>query len=442
MIIPGSSYTVVAGGPGVTGNADGFRYLFTQQTGNFDVMVQVDSLTVAGNFSTAGIMARSTLDTDSPDVYMSASPVNYRFKSRSTVGGTTAITATSATITYPNVWVRLTRVGNLFTGYYSSDGINWTQLSSITLALPTTLDLGLAVAANSLTQTTTATLSNYGNTFATPSAPTNLTATGIAGGNSLQWSPVAGATQGYNVYSSTSASGPFTLLTPTPITQTSYLDTAAAVGSVTYYQVTAVSSTQSSAPATAQATALAAAPNTLTSLDIGASQAGSTTVVTPGSAYDVTAGGPGVSANADGFRYLYTQVTGNFDVMVQVDSLTVAGNFSTAGIMARTTLDVTSPAVYMSASPVNYRFKSRSTDGGTTTIAATTAAITYPNVWVRLTRVGNVFTGYFSSDGVNWTQMSSVTLALPQTLYLGLAVASNSTTQTTSAVLSNYGNTP
>jgi fibronectin type 3 domain-containing protein/regulation of enolase protein 1 (concanavalin A-like superfamily) len=440
VISPGTAYTVVAGGPGVTGNADGFRFLYTQQTGNFDVMVQVDSLTVAGNFSTAGIMARSTLDATSPDVYMSASPVNYRFKTRSTVSGTTNIITSTGSNSYPNVWVRLSRVGNLFTGYFSADGINWTMLSSITLALPSTVDLGLAVAANSLTQTTTAQLSNYGNTFTTPSAPTGLTATGVAGGVSLQWSPVAGATQGYNVYSSTSASGPFTLLTSKPITQTSYLDTKAPVGSVTFYEVTAVGSSES-APATTNGTALAAAPLTLTSVNIGETPAGSSTVVTPGSAYDVTAGGPGVTGNADGFQFLYTQVTGNFDVIVQVNSLTVAGNFSTAGIMARSTLDADSTNVYMSASPVNYRFKSRSTVGGTTAITASTGTNSYPNVWVRLSRVGNLFTGYFSSDGITWTMMSSVTMALPTTLDLGLAVAANSLTQTTSAVLTNYGNT-
>ncbi len=440
VVTPGSAYTVVAGGPGVTGNADGFRFLYTQQTGNFDVMVQVDSLTVAGNFSTAGIMARSTTDTTSPDVYMSASPVNYRFKSRSTASGTTNIITSTGSNSYPNVWVRLSRVGNLFTGYFSSDGINWTMLSLITLALPSTIDLGLAVAANSLMQTTTAQLTNYGNTFTTPSAPTGLTATGVAGGVSLQWSPVAGATQGYNVYSSSSASGPFTLLTSKPITQTSFVDTNATVGVTTFYQVTAVGSSES-APATASGTALASAPLTLTSVNIGETPAGSSTVVTPGSAYDVTAGGPGVTGNADGFQFLYTQVTGNFDVMVQVDSLTVAGNFSTAGIMARSTLDAGSTNVYMSASPVNYRFKSRSTTGGTTAITASTGTNSYPNVWVRLSRVGNLFTGYFSSDGITWTTLSSVTMALPTTLDLGLAVAANSLTQTTSAVLSNYGNT-
>ncbi len=444
MITPGSAYTVVAGGPGFTGTAGGFRYLYTQQTGNFDMMVQVDSLTVAGTYSTAGILASATADPTSPGVYMSASPVNYRFKDRTTVGGTTNIVSPSVTNSYPNVWVRLSRVGNVFTGYYSSDGIHWTQVSTITLALPTTIELGLAVASNDTTQTTTAQLSNYGVTSVPapvpPTAPTNLTATGVAGGVSLNWSPVAAASKGYNVYSSTSASGPFTLLTTTPITGTSYLDTKATIGSLTYYEVTAVGSSEST-PATANGTAQAGVVDPLTSLDIGASPAGSTTVLIPGSSYSVTAGGPGVTGNTDGFRYLYTQQTGNFDVMVQVNSLTVAGNFSTAGILARATLDPTSPDVYMSASPVNYRFKDRTTAGGTTNIISSTGANSYPNVWVRLSRVSNLFTGYFSSDGVHWTTLSSLTLALPTTIDLGLAVAANETTGTTTAVLSNYGNT-
>src|SRR5208282_1316693 len=105
------------------------------------------------------------------------------------------------------------------------------------------------------------------------------------------------------------------------------------------------------------------------SIDIGATPSGATTVVTPGSAYTVVAGGPGVTGTTDGFRFLFEAETGNFDVSVQVNSLTVAGNYSTAGIMARTTLNTDSPDVYMSASPVNYRFKYRTTAGGSTSIA-------------------------------------------------------------------------
>jgi regulation of enolase protein 1 (concanavalin A-like superfamily) len=443
IVTPGSGYNVTAGGPGITGNSDGFRFLYQQQTGNFDVMVQVESLTVAGNFATAGIMARSTLAADSADVYMSASPTNFRFKDRPTTGTGTAITA-SGSVAFPNVWLRLSRVGNLFTAYTSTDGMHWTEFSSITLSLPTSLDLGLAVASNDTTDTTTAQLLNYGNTVTPPvvvPTPTGLIATGISGGVSLQWNAVTYANlTGYDIYSSTSSGGTYTLLTPTPITQTSFTDNTAPGGETIYYRVTAVDATTATQSTPATASAAATFAPILTSLDLNTSQPGSTTIVTPGSAYDVTAGGPGVTSTSDGFRFLYTQESGDFDVKVQVSSLTVAGNFSTAGIMARASLADDSEDVYMSASPVNYRFKDRTSTGGNTNIV-TGAATSFPNVWLRLSRVGNLFTAYTSTDGVHWTVMSSVTMSLPNTIFLGLAVASNDTTDTTTAQLQDFSNT-
>jgi fibronectin type 3 domain-containing protein/regulation of enolase protein 1 (concanavalin A-like superfamily) len=442
VVTPNTDYNVTAGGPGIAANEDGFRYVYQSQTGNFDVKVQVLSITVAGNYSTAGILARSTLTTTSPDVYMSASPINYRFKERSTVGGVNNIVVGPAT-SFPDAWVRLTRVGNLFTGYYSTDGINWTELSSITLALPTTLDLGLAVASNDTTQTTTAVLRGYGNTIVAvpPAAPTHLTAVGTTGGITLNWSAVADTTlRGYNVYSSNFATGTYNLLTASPIAATTFTDTSAPAGVTTYYRVTAVDGASGLESTTASASATALFSNALTSVDIGASPTGTTTFNSNNGAYTVVAGGPGVTGTTDGFRYLYTTETGNFDVKVQVASLTVAGNYSTAGIMARSTLDAGSPDVYMSASPVNYRFKYRTTEDATTTIP-TAGTTSYPDVWVRLQRIGNVFNGYYSTNGTTWTLMSSVTVVLGNTIDLGLAVASNVSTETTTATLENYGNT-
>ena len=57
----------------------------------------------------------------------------------------------------------------------------------------------------------------------------------------------------------------------------------------------------------------------------------------------------------------------------------------------------------------------------------------YPNSWIRLTRVGNMFTGYLSTDGTNWTVVSSVSMALPTTIYLGFAVASRAAGQLATA---------
>jgi hypothetical protein len=281
-------------------------------------------------------------------------------------------------------------------------------------------------------------------TTAAPAAPTDLYAVaGQSGGVSLEWAPVIGDStlQGYNVYSSLSPTGGFSLLNSSPMSAISYTDTTAPAGTTVYYQVTAVDSVGQSLGIEASATTVGTASIGLQSTDIGAVPSGSTTVVTPGSAFTIVAGGPGVSGTIDGFRYVFDSQTGNFDVQAQIDSLTVAGNFSTAGIMARSTLNTNSPNVYMAASPVNDRFKYRPTAGGTTTII-TGPNVTFPDVWVRLTRVGNLFTGYTSTDGTNWTVVSTVTLSLPTTLYLGLAVASNDTTDTTTAQISGYAATP
>ena len=45
--------------------------------------------------------------------------------------------------------------------------------------------------------------------------------------------------------------------------------------------------------------------------------------------------------------------------------------------------------------------------------------------WVRLTRAGSTFTGFISPDGVNWTQVGSVSFAMPSTLLTGLAVTAH-----------------
>jgi hypothetical protein len=78
-----------------------------------------------------------------------------------------------------------------------------------------------------------------------------------------------------------------------------------------------------------------------------------------------------------------------------------------------------------------YRFASRNSTGGATVSNGSGGTNGFPNAWIRLTRVGNVFTGYASTDGVTWTQIgSAVTMSLPSTIYLGLAVSSRSASAT------------
>ena len=45
--------------------------------------------------------------------------------------------------------------------------------------------------------------------------------------------------------------------------------------------------------------------------------------------------------------------------------------------------------------------------------------------WVKLTRTGDLFTGYRSVDGVSWTAFTSVTIPMALNAYIGLAAASH-----------------
>jgi fibronectin type 3 domain-containing protein len=96
-----------------------------------------------------------------------------------------------------------------------------------------------------------------------PATPKSFAAAGQTTGNALAW--LANSEPdviGYNVYWSTSASGPFTKLNASLVTGLSYLDTTAIVGQPTYYELTAVNTTgiASATPATAVATRPAIPP--------------------------------------------------------------------------------------------------------------------------------------------------------------------------------------
>src|SRR6185437_12539094 len=175
-----------------------------------------------------------------------------------------------------------------------------------------------------------------------------------------------------------------------------------------------------------------------TSIDVNSQPTGTTTAITNGSAYDVTGGGADIGgSNADGFRYVYTQVVGDFDAKVQITSLSQLQSGTRAGLMVRAGLDAGAQMVFSGATASDgYRFNYRTTADAVGTYLKF-GSVSYPNVWVRLTRVGDVFTGYYSTDGVTWAQTSSLTLSLPSTLDLGMAVCSHVNGQSATAQFRN-----
>jgi len=99
--------------------------------------------------------------------------------------------------------------------------------------------------------------------------------------------------------------------------------------------------------------------------------------------------------------------------------------------MIRETLNPAATAV-AAISEGNTYLLARPTTGATmTSMNGNGASGFVPPEWLQLMRAGDAFTGYVSSDGVNWTELGSTNVPMAQTVYIGLAVSANTATLTT-----------
>ncbi|HMI54208.1 MAG TPA: hypothetical protein VK525_22050 [Candidatus Saccharimonadales bacterium] len=162
---------VVAGGKDIWDTSDQFHFAYQKKTGDFDVVVRVESLAATHLYSRAGLMARESLSPGSRHVFFLVFPDNRpRHKNRSAhelqyrakKGGESAAIYPSQKpgppafpVEFPHVWLRLKRVGNRFTGFVSKDGKTWKEYGSYALDLPATALLGLAATSEIETASTT-----------------------------------------------------------------------------------------------------------------------------------------------------------------------------------------------------------------------------------------------------------------------------------------------
>ncbi len=440
VVQDGVSYNMTAGGANIAGTADAFRFAYKQQVGDFDVKVQVSDFTGSNSSAKAGLMARTDLTGGSAEISAVATITGgFRFIRRTSAGGSTSST-TAGTPSYPNAWVRLRRVGNTFTAFYSANGTSWTTIGSTTATLPSTLYLGLATTSATTSSTATAQFRSFGNatTPVAPAIPTNFTATAASATQiNLGWSAVSGATL-YRIQRKAPGETVFTDYKTTTVN--SLADIGLASGSTYAYQVRAENGALvSNYTASKQATTLVPTNLPLTGININATPAGSqTTVGTTG--YDITGGGADVDDLASSFRYDYTQLAGDFDYKVQVSSMQAVTTTSKGGLLITDSLTAGAREVYSAATPSGgYRFGYRSTANTDVAYPFKGGTTSFPNVWVRLKRTGDTFTGFYSSDGVNWTQSGQITIDMPDTIFFGLATAARSTTTTMLVQYRNLG---
>ncbi len=136
--------------------------------------------------------------------------------------------------------------------------------------------------------------------------------------------------------------------------------------------------------------------------------------------------GGAIGDQSDSFHFVYKEMTGDGSITAKVFAgVPSPEEYGQCGVMMRAHLSHNSQFAAMMIAPgkkasgARYVTRSKAADWAwATNLLPGAIATTY---WTKLTRSGNTFTGFVSPDGVTWTQVSSTTAAMPNTIYVGLA---------------------
>lgn len=152
--------------------------------------------------------------------------------------------------------------------------------------------------------------------------------------------------------------------------------------------------------------------------------------------YQLSGGGKDFWSSKDEGHFMGTRVVGDGEMIIKMNSVEAIDGWTKAGIMMRTSLDADSKNAFICITPSNgVSFQYRKTTDDKTD-KAQSSGLSAPQ-WLKLERVGDVITGYFSSDGLNWIQVNGgnnpQTVVLGDTIWAGPAMTSHDDTQLATA---------
>ena len=162
-----------------------------------------------------------------------------------------------------------------------------------------------------------------------------------------------------------------------------------------------------------------------TAADVGAvGKAGSTTYST--GSYTIDAGGTSVYSTADAFHFVYQPWTGDGSIIARVDSISANGGTDAgAGVMFResaSAADARMATMLVFASGKG-KFRYRTSPGADISSCCSVGPSNGEGAprWVKLTRTGNHFEGFLSTDGTTWgSPIGTADVTMASTLWVGL----------------------
>ena len=321
----GKMWTMTGSGTGIGSASDQFYFASQDFAENGEFSARITS--VSDPSGTVGVMFRNSSDADSAyaGVFLHGNTLSFQCRDAAGVNspGATVSGIDSA------VWVKVVRNGDIFSGFYSYNNIDWIQIGSAqNVSMSSIIQVGLAV------------------------------------------------TSGDNTTYCTASFSQVTMLDPRNFV--------------------------------------------LAGRDIGSpGQNGSTTFANGD--YIVSGGGSGIGGTADKYQFGANGLVGDWDLAAQITS---ADAGATAGVMFRNDEAAGSMFAAVLLGPDNtLRFEYRGSDNGT--VASEDGPIVSGPVWVKVTRSGNEFQGWYKTTG-DWTQIGTAqTIAMNDSVLGGLAVTSN-----------------
>src|SRR6266568_3918458 len=422
------TFTVSGAGVGVGNNSDGMHFVYQPLSGDGTIVARVVSLQ-GSTTAQAGVMIRETFDPAATNAFVAYKPSAVNFTYRPSTSAGTFNGGGVSSLTLP-CWVKLVRSGSTFTGYASLDGVNWAQAGSYSqsITMAQNVYIGLAVSSQSTTTLATATLDNVSISSAAAPAPviTKVSATtGAVGTQVVITGTGFGSPQGNSLVT----------LNNVPVTIASWTGTSIVImiptGATSGYLVVSVAPSMNDSNAVYFTVTSQPLPTPWLDQDVGqVGLAGSASFTNGTFTVSGAGGAQGIDdANlnpfADGMHFVYQPLSGDGAIIARVVSAQ-GGSYPQAGVMIRETLDTASANAFAGYTPSVVDFWRRLTTGGNAGYqSGGNGTVTLP-YWVRAIRSGSSFYGYYSADGVNWTQMGTTqTITMATNVYIGLAVSGN-----------------
>jgi hypothetical protein len=142
----------------------------------------------------------------------------------------------------------------------------------------------------------------------------------------------------------------------------------------------------------------------------------------------IQAGAGALGTTSDKLRFTYQALSGDGEIIANVRKLQNTGTSSRVGVMIRDSLAANSRQVFIGLSGTGaYCWVQRTSTGGKNTTTSEGSG-SVPNTWLRLVRKGSGISVYTSTNGSKWTAVERTKVTLAKNCYIGLAVASGSST--------------